>query len=761
MNDIQSQYRFMFENMTHGAFFQDADGTLVDINEVALKLLGLTRDQFLSRTSYHPDWRIVDQAGTLLLPEQHPSMVSLLSGRSIKDRIIGVFHPLTQDYAWLLVNSIPMFHDGESKPYRVFVTFHDITEQKRTTERLTASEERYRAIVNTQLDFVDRFLPGGILTFVNDALCRYAGLSREQLLGRSLYDFIHEADRQKQISLIEALTVDNPVMRSNVYAVLPDGSRRWQQWTNHAIFDKDGKLIEYQAVGRDITQQKLAEEALEKSERKYRQLHESMIDGFAMTDMDGKITEWNEAFRAMIGYPDEEIPRLTYQDITPAKWHESEKLMIEEEVISKGFSPVYEKEYIRKDGTIFPIELRTYLLRDQRGQASGLWAIIRDISERKRMETALRESEERYRRFIDTANEGIGLTDSDLTITYVNDRLNEMLGYSHDELIGTNVCALLISDEQTSFVDEMTKRKQGLKGQNEYRLRRKDGTAAWLLVSSTPIIDETGCFQGCFAMFTDLTGRKEAEIALQQAHDELETRVVERTSALAEANEQIKRMSFKLLQAEERERARIAAELHDQVGQSLLLAKMKLDMLASELNDAKKRTSADNISTLLETSIHDIRTLTFGMRPPLLDTAGIESALEWLCTTLLKEYGLVIDFTCICRQIPLSREIRYSLFQAVRELLLNVAKHAGVNKANLTLRTRDNSLVVTVTDSGSGFDQTVSHNRVAVSGGFGLFNVQQRIEQMGGSIAIASKSGEGTSVTLSIPLEENCQEEHQ
>jgi len=636
MNDFQSQYRFMFDNMTHGAFFQDADGTLVDINEVALKLLGLTRDEFLSRTSYHPEWRIVAQDGTLLLPEQHPSMFSLLSGKSVKDFIAGVYHPLRQDFVWLQINAIPMFHHGEKRPYRVFVTFHDITEQRRTTERLAASEERYRAIVNTQLDFVDRFLPGGILTFVNDALCRYVGISREQLLGRSFYDFIHEADRQKQISLIEALTIDNPVMRSNVYAILPDGSRRWQEWTSHAIFDKNGKLIEYQAVGRDITRQKLAEEALEKSERKYRQLHEAMIDGFAMTDMDGTIMEWNEAFRAMIDYPPEEISHLTYRDITPAKWHEFEKGIIEEEVIPHGFSRVYEKEYIRKDGTIFPIELRAYLLRDQRGRASGMWAIIRDISERKRMETAL-----------------------------------------------------------------------------------------------------------------------------QQAHDELENRVVERTAALAAANEQIKMMSFKLLRAQEQERARIAAELHDQVGQSLLLAKMKLDMLASELNNTGKRSSADDISSLLETSIHDIRSLTFGMRPPLLDTAGIETALEWLCTTLHKDYNLLIECSCICSQIPLSRETRYSLFQAVRELLLNVAKHAGVSKANLTLRIRDNKLVVNVSDSGNGFDQPVPHNQVTQGGGFGLFNVQQRIEQLGGSITIASKTGEGTSVTLNIPLEENCREDSQ
>lgn len=751
MNDSAMQYQFLFDNMTQGAFFQDADGSIVDANQAVLDMFGLTRDQLLGRTSYHPDWRVIDENGKQLLPEQHPSIISLQSGETVRDFIAGVFNPVRQEFVWLQINSTPMFRPGESLPYRVFVTLHDISKRRRTAEALAASEERYQAIVNTQLDFVDRFLPGGILTFVNDALCRYAGIPREKLLGRSIYDFIHEDDQKWHRDQIEALTPDNPVMRTNVYAILPDGSRRWQQWTNHAIFDRDGRIVEYQAVGRDITRQKLAEEALEKSERKYRQLHESLMDGFALTNMDGMIREWNEAFRTMIGYSAEEIPHLNYRDITPRKWHEFENRILHEEVLPNGYSCAYEKEYIRRDGTVFPVELRTYLLRDPQGQASGMWAIVRDIGERKSMENALRQSEERYRRFIDTANEGIGITDSEYTITYVNDRLAEMLGYDAAELIGMPVSHLLPPEEQDDFKKRKSERGKGIRGSGECKHVRKDGSHAWLLTSTSPIMDDSGVFQGCFAMFTDLTGRKEAEFALQKALDELEIRVSERTVDLASANEQIKMMSFQLIRAEEQERTRIAAELHDQVGQSLLLAKMKLDMLASELNNAEKRATADGISALLETSIHDIRTLTFGMRPPLLDTAGMEAALEWLCTALRTDYNLKVELSCSC-PIPLRGEIRYSLFQAVRELLFNVAKHAGVSRATLSLQVLDDSLVVQVSDAGSGFDQPAIRDRLSMAGGFGLFNVQKRIEQMGGSVDINSTPGEGTLVTLSIPL---------
>lgn len=632
MSNPLQQYRIMFDQMAVGAFFQEPDGSLVDVNQAALEMFGLSRDQFLGRTSYHPEWRVINGDGTGLPPEQHPSMVALRTGIQVSDFVAGVYNPLRQTFTWLSINATPMFRDGEDTPYKVFATLSDITSLIMAEKALAASERRYRAIVNTQNEFVDRYLSGGILTFVNESLCQYVGVAPENLLGNSFYPFIHEEDRERVIREIESLSAKNPVNHYEARAVLRDGSIRWQEWSNHAICDHDGNVIEYQSVGRDITDQKMAEDALLKSE-------------------------------------------------------------------------------------------------------------------------------EQYRRFIATATEGIGITDRDYNITYVNDRLAEMLGYQPTELIGMPVFRLLSCDEQDGFPVQMTVQSQGLSSYHECQHLRKDGSQVWLLTSSSPILDDSGSFQGCFAMFTDLTGRKEAEIALQQANDELEKRVVERTAALAKANEQIKLMSFQLVRAQEQERARIAGELHDQVGQSLLLAKMKLDMFVSEISTDKERNSAVDIATLLETCIHDIRTLTFGMRPPLLETADMEAAIKWLCDSIRNDYQLRIDFSYNCRQFSFGGEMRYSLYQAVRELLLNVAKHAGVNRAELSLQTEMNQLVVRVADAGNGFDHQAVRLGHAPGSGFGLFNVQQRIEQMGGSFAVVSASGLGTYVTLTIPLTENLTKE--
>ena len=131
------------------------------------------------------------------------------------------------------------------------------------------------------------------------------------------------------------------------------------------------------------------QQQLASSEERYRRLHESMVDAYARVDMDGRLVEWNRSYEQMLGYPAEQLRTKTYQDLTPPRWHEMEARIISDEVMTKGHSEVYEKEYMRCDGTIFPVELRAFLLRDDRGEPLGFWAIVRDITERKLVEAKI------------------------------------------------------------------------------------------------------------------------------------------------------------------------------------------------------------------------------------------------------------------------------------------------------------------------------------------------------------------------------------
>jgi PAS domain S-box-containing protein len=158
----------------------------------------------------------------------------------------------------------------------------------------------------------------------------------------------------------------------------------------------------------DITGTRHAIEELRLTSTKYRRLYESMMDGFVRTNMEGDIKEFNPCFRDMLGYSESELLQLSYLDITPESWHEYEKRIIKNHVIPKGYSGVYEKEYRKKDGTIFPAELRISLIRDEIGNPDGMWAVVRDITERKYTEQELERMVDRFNLATRSGDMGMG-----------------------------------------------------------------------------------------------------------------------------------------------------------------------------------------------------------------------------------------------------------------------------------------------------------------------------------------------------------------
>jgi len=364
-------------------------------------------------------------------------------------------------------------------------------------------------------------------------------------------------------------------------------------------------------------------------------------------------------------------------------------------------------------------------------------------------EEALQSSEQMARAILSSTNDMIVFINIEGTILLANEALADIFNQSIDSFVGTNIFSYFPSDMRLLRQEKLAEVVRTGKP-----LRYEDSRAGRSYDHCFfPVLNSDKTVTGVAIFSHDITDQMLYQAFLKQTHDELESRVARRTASLAKANEQIRQISFQLIKAEEQERMRIAAELHDQLGQSLLLAKMKLDELALETAANGNNNQAIEISTILGNCIQEIRTLTFAMRPPLLDTAGLVAALEWLCKSMKEVYRLLVDFSCNCQTIPLTSENRYSLYQAVRELLLNVVKHAGVKFAKLSLKSEGNNLVVQVSDNGSGFEMTSGSFSPASVSGFGLFSVQQRVEIMEGSCQINSKPGLGTVVTLAIPME--------
>ena len=265
-----------------------------------------------------------------------------------------------------------------------------------------------------------------------------------------------------------------------------------------------------------------------------------------------------------------------------------------------------------------------------------------------------------------------------------------------------------------------------------------------------------------------------AEQALKESYDELGRRVDQRTQMLQHAKDQLlieveerklkerellgyqqrlRHLTSELLQTEERERRHIAIEIHDRIGQSLAIAKIQLGALQAEFESRDLKKKVGDIRELLTQTIRDTRTLTFELSPPILYELGLQPTLEWLAEIVRKQSGLKVEVTGDGGDQPLDAEKRALLFRACRELLLNVVKHAGAERAQVSLRGDGTMVMIIVSDDGIGFDPVLLENDPdSVEHGFGLFSVREQLQHHGGMFEIDSAPGRGTTLIIRMPL---------
>ncbi len=350
--------------------------------------------------------------------------------------------------------------------------------------------------------------------------------------------------------------------------------------------------------------------------------------------------------------------------------------------------------------------------------------------ERQRAEQALRRSEEKYRRIVDTANEGIWIVEDDTRILFVNQRMAAMLGYTVDEMLGRSALDFVGEESRGEANRRMARRRAGIAEQFDLNFRHKDGSELWGIVSTTPVPGDDGRFGSALGMVTDITGRKQAE-------DELR-----RTS------EQIREMAGKLITAQEEERRRIARELHDDIVQkiavlAITMSRLKLqvpagDPLALEIVALQQR-----IFGLAD----DVRQLSHQLHPALLEHAGLKVALASFTDEFKRLEGIEVGLALPKNNDSIPRDIAVCVYRVVQESLRNVAKHSQAKRAEVTLAIENNTLLLTVRDEGRGFETDEARGE-----GLGMVNIRERIHLCRGTVAITSQLGRGTTLTARIPL---------
>ncbi len=245
--------------------------------------------------------------------------------------------------------------------------------------------------------------------------------------------------------------------------------------------------------------------------------------------------------------------------------------------------------------------------------------------------------------------------------------------------------------------------------------------------------------------------RKRAEQEIQKAKEELELRVRHRTAELRLSQEKLRSLAAELELTEERERRQIASDLHDSIGQILSFASRELKTLQKSPS-GKLSKSLEQVCGQLDKAIEQTRTLSFDLSPSILYDLGFEVAIEDLVDKFSKEKKIRCGFKTCHKPKPLTDDVKILLYRAVRELLINAAKHSRANVVKVTLLRSSSDIYVTVEDDGRGFDTSVLNNGMEKVKGFGIFNIRERLNHIGGLFKVESGRGAGTKVTLVAPL---------
>ena len=591
--------------------------------------------------------------------------------------------------------------------------------------RLQVSEARYRNLfVNNPLMYFTLDATGQVVS-VNPQGANQLGYQVEELKGQPVtLVFPPELHHQVREQLAQCMREIDRVHTWEIAKVRKDGQTLWVRESAIAVTGDDGGLL-LLIMCEDVSGRRQAELALRESEQRLRTLLDTIPDQVLLKDARGRFVMVNRAMQRQIGVPEEQIIGKTVFELRPAQVASLLDSEDKQALCAPGPVRVERRSFFTDSWR----EIILSQIRDGSGTITGLVSISRDITERKQAELdKLRESEQRYRTLVEDAVDLIYETNAEGNFTYFNTNAAlQMLGYAREELVNRHYLELVHPDHHLAlrqfFYTAVKERRSS--GYIEIAALTKSGPPIW------------------FGQQVTLVWEKDRVIRFQGVCRDINDRVVA-LAAQRETNDRLRRLAARQEELLETERTRIAQNLHDGVGQSLNLARLKIESALADA--AAQRGTLEDAVQIIAQSASAIRTLEFELSPPVLRELGLTPALEWLVEEMRREYGLAVRLSDDGEPKVLGELARVVAFRAVRELLLNVIRHAGVKRAHVDQQRAGERLVVTVSDQGRGFDDG------AIVAGLGLVSVRERIGYLGGEVAIQGKLGEGVVVTLSIPL---------
>jgi PAS domain S-box-containing protein len=629
--------------------------------------------------------------------------------------------------------------------FRVDGVVSDVTDRRQAEEALRESEERYRRLFEVESDAILvldavkwRYLD------VNAAASELYGYTHDEFLGLSPEQISAEPEKTRAAIAHEWTHVQLRWHHKKDGTVFP------VEITGNRFLDRKHNI--HVAAIRDITRRQRAEEELRKSEARWRAVFENSSVGIALTDcVTTQFQAANLAFQKMLGYTEGELRSLTFMEITHDDDREPNRRLLNEVVDGKRQSFAMEKRYRRKDHSLIWVNLHVSLVPGTERIPRFSLAIVEDITERKKAEEDLRESEARYRTFIDHSSEGVWRVELEQPIPLnlpameILERLMQSgylaecnlaharnFGFSTvSEMVGKRMCDLIPAADEGRLESFRAEARGGWRDRStEFRTRDKTGNPRHFVRTEIPII-ENGMLVRVWGITRDLTEIKRAG--------------EERRRSLGE----LRALAARLQHIREEERKRVAREIHDQLGQALTAIKIDLSSLIHDLPAAEKQAGnrTDSILKLVDESIHTVRRISTELRPGILDDMGLVAALEWAGEDFQARTGTMCRLDLPRYHLAVNPEQATAIFRIFQETLTNVARHAGASAVDVRLSNEGPDLVLKVHDNGIGITEQKHTNGESL----GILGMRERALLLRGELNIRGNPEDGTTVRVRIP----------
>ncbi len=679
------------------------------------------------------DMEVLEEKGNSLVYEEDRARAQKIAGQLITGEIDFsnlVLRNNTKDGRVIWCEWFTsVLKDKKGEVLSLLTLVQDITSRKKQEDELMKERSLLRTLIDNLPDYIyvkDTELRHIINNMANVRLLGAA--SEKETLGKTVLDYFPKKIAEKYIADdTVVITTNTPIYNREEPIYNQSGERRWLLTTKIPLTGNDNQNIGLIGISRDITDIKnTAAQVLKEKE-----LSDSIINNlpgiFYMYNEMGNLVRWNRNFETVTGYNEKEIPVMN-----PLDFYVPEERERIDHRIKTSFNenlPGTETMFVSREGQRTPYFINSWSINLANSRyiiGTGI-----DLTERHKASEALRQSERKYKLLFESNPMPMWMVSlNDYRIIDVNESATRHYGYSKEEFLSINILKMRPAEDQVKLMQELQRHLPGISNRGIWRHKKKDGTIIHIEAHAYDFMYEGEKTRLLLA--NDITEKIKAEEKLQQSYLE------------------IRQLASHLQEIREEERADMAREIHDVLGQEITGLKMDISWLSKKITseDREVKQKIKEILELLDGTVKTVRKISTELRPSILDDLGIIEAMKWQSIEFQKRYSIRVKFISDFEDLPIPNNIRIAIFRIYQESLTNVARHAkGATQVESKLLKKEGGFELVITDNGSGFDVAESRDKKTL----GLLGMRERTQMIGGNYVLSSTPGSGTTVSVYVP----------